>query len=226
MGNIVKNVKDETQFLTPGPQPNGLQAVADGVWVIDQQNQQTYKLSWSDGKVLHQAPTVAAHTSGITWDGFHLWVASTYVPQVLLQVNVATGKEVRRLASPGVETGQGPHELAWIRGFPWVTVPSPVNKTFQLEPESGRLRYQFTVPDTVPHGLAWDGECIWCAERQARKITGYNLAGKVIDELHLIEGPDPRRAGSSWSDIVRRSALVLRCLQSEDLYHLHLAQQL
>lgn len=191
-------VDAKTQFLTPGPQPNGLQAVADGLWVMDQRDQHIYKLSWSDGTILQKAPTIAAHASGITWDGHHLWLASTYTPQALIQVDPTTGREIRRLPSPGVETGQGPHGLEWIAGLLWVTVPAPVNTTFQLEPASGRVWHQFPAPGTVTHGLAWDGEALWCAERRSRTITRYSLAGGVLDELEVGEGPDPH--GLTWFD--------------------------
>ena len=195
---MAKRVRAETRFLTPGPQPNGLQAVADGLWVMDQRDQHIYKLAWSDGALLHKAPTAAAHASGITWDGYHLWLASTFTPQVLLQVDPATGNEIRRLPSPGVETGQGPHGLEWIAGLLWVTVPDPVNTTFQLEPASGRVWRQFPAPGTVTHGLAWDGAGLWCAERRTRTLVRYSLTGEVLDELAISDGPDPH--GLTWHD--------------------------
>ena len=32
----------EDRWVTPGPQPNGLQAVSDGLWVIDQTDNYVY----------------------------------------------------------------------------------------------------------------------------------------------------------------------------------------
>lgn len=194
---MAAKVVAKTQFLTPGPQPNGLQAVPDGLWVIDQKDQQIYKLSWSDGSVLQQALTTTNHSSGITWDGYHVWVASTFDPIVLMQIDPATGQEVRRLSTPGATEERGAHGLEWIDGWLWVTVP-PSQTTYQIEPASGQVARQFPAPGDRPHGLAWDGEGLWCAETTLRTITRYDLDGGVLTEIEVVGGPDPH--GLTWFD--------------------------
>ena len=42
-------MKAEERWIHPGPQPNGLQADSDGLWVIDQGNEHLYNLSYEDG---------------------------------------------------------------------------------------------------------------------------------------------------------------------------------
>ena len=40
----------ETVFNTPGPQPNGMQATEDGLWILDQQTNEVHLVSY-DGDV-------------------------------------------------------------------------------------------------------------------------------------------------------------------------------
>ena len=63
------------RWITPGPQPNGLQAADDGLWVIDQDNNDLYKLDYLDGSILARMPTESDHSSGVTIGGGHLWVS-------------------------------------------------------------------------------------------------------------------------------------------------------
>ena len=41
-------MKATINWTHPGPQPNGLQADKDGLWVIDQGNNHLYKLDYND----------------------------------------------------------------------------------------------------------------------------------------------------------------------------------
>src|SRR5215203_3060418 len=66
--------KVETVFKSPGPNPNGLQATDEGLWMIDQGNSKAYLVSYTDGKVLREFETDADRASGITHDGEALWI--------------------------------------------------------------------------------------------------------------------------------------------------------
>src|SRR3712207_4931173 len=111
----VERVRGRPRWHTPGPQPNGLQAVAQGIWVIDQEDLHVYLLDWRDGSVLHRFPTATHHSSGITWDGEALWVASTFTPIELFRYS-PDGVELRRLPTPGASERSGAHGLEWIDG--------------------------------------------------------------------------------------------------------------
>jgi sugar lactone lactonase YvrE len=193
MVTSVERVSATVRWYTPGPQPNGLQAVPEGVWVIDQDNLDVYLLDWEDGKILKQFPTTTNHSSGITFDGENLWVASTFPPIDLFQYSV-DGKELRRLPTPGATEKNGAHGLEWIDGKLWVTVP-PSATTYQLDPADGRVLKQFPAPGNRPHGLAWDGHLLWISETGKRTITGYTLDGVAQRHLEMeagpVEGPDP-----------------------------------
>ncbi len=190
-----ERVTAQVRWYTPCPQPNGLQAVDEGVWVIDQKDHplRALLLDWQDGHELRSFPTETNHSSGITWDGEHVWIASTFPPIELFQYS-ADGKELRRLPTPGANERSGAHGLEWIDGKLWVTVP-PSATTYQLDPETGRVLKQFPAPGKRPHGLAWDGKLLWVAETTLRTITGYTLDGEPRRVLELepgpVEGPDP-----------------------------------
>ncbi len=188
-----ERVRGQARWHTPGPQPNGLQAVAEGVWVIDQHDLHVSLLDWRDGRELHRFPTATNHSSGIGWDGEAVWVASTFPPIALFRYAL-DGTELRRLPTPGASERSGAHGLEWIDGRLWVTVP-PSATTYELDPSDGRVLRQFPAPGGRPHGLAWDGELLWVAETTLRTITGYTLDGEARRVLALEpgppEGPDP-----------------------------------
>ena len=48
-------------FISPGAKPNGLQAADDGLWYIDQGNDNVYKLDWQTGETLFEAHTETMH---------------------------------------------------------------------------------------------------------------------------------------------------------------------
>ena len=188
-----ERVTAQVRWYTPGPQPNGMQAVPEGMWVIDQEDLKVYLLDWKDGHTLKEFPTATNHSSGITFDGEHLWVASTFPPIELFQYSV-DGEELRRLPTPGANERSGAHGLEWIEGKLWVTVP-PSATTYQLDPADGRVLKQFPAPGNRPHGVAWDGTLLWVAETSKRTITGYTLDGVAQRVLEMSpgpeEGPDP-----------------------------------
>lgn len=187
MTTSIERVKARGKWYTPGPQPNGLQAVPEGLWVIDQDDLYVYLLDWRDGSVLKKFPTTTHHSSGITWDGEAIWVASTFEPIELFRY-APDGTELKRLPTPGKNERSGAHGLEWIDNKLWVTVP-PSATTYQLDPSDGRILRQFPAPGNRPHGLAWDGTTLWCAETTHRTITGYDLEGNVQRVLALEDGP-------------------------------------
>src|SRR5579859_3813721 len=67
----------ERMFHAPGPNPNGLQATPEGLWIYDQGTNRVALVSY-DGKALREFATETDKGSGITFDGTALWIASTY----------------------------------------------------------------------------------------------------------------------------------------------------
>src|SRR5437867_458868 len=183
-----ERVTAQVRWYTPCPQPNGLQAVEEGMWVIDQKDHplRALLLDWQDGHELRSFPTETNHSSGITWDGEHVWVASTYPPIELFEYSV-NGKELRRLPTPGATERNGAHGLEWIDGKLWVTVP-PSATTYQLDPRDGRVLKQFPAPGKRPHAQR-------CVRQHGRETPRALARGSQAQELHA-SGVSPRYTGT------------------------------
>src|SRR4051812_35740552 len=78
-----RQVKVETVFKSPGPHPNGLQATADGLWILDQGDNHVYLVDYESGKVIRDLKTDCVAGSGLTFDGQALWLASTYSCEII-----------------------------------------------------------------------------------------------------------------------------------------------
>src|SRR5215468_3109320 len=92
--------KVETVFKSPGPQPNGLQATKDGLWIMDQgEGNKAYLVSYEDGKVLRSFETETDKSSGITFDGSSIWIGSTYSREIV-RSDAQTGKTMERHFTP------------------------------------------------------------------------------------------------------------------------------
>src|SRR5207249_9136471 len=93
--------KVEIAFKSPGPQPNGLQATKDGLWIIDQGvGNKAYLVGYEDGKVLRSFETETDKSSGITFDGEALWIGSTYSREIV-RADAMTGKAIEKHFTPG-----------------------------------------------------------------------------------------------------------------------------
>ncbi len=182
-------VRVRLRWLTPGPQPNGLQAAPEGLWVIDQVDDAIYLLRYEDGAVLQRIPTRAKHSSGITVDeAGRIWVASTFTYE-LICYDRETGREVHALPTPEDPTA-GAHGLEWRAGTLWVNVPRTAT-IYQLDPETGRILHRIPAPGRRPHGMAWENGRLWCAETNKRALFLLDPAdGRILDALG-VPGPEP-----------------------------------
>ncbi len=98
----------EIVFQAPGPHPNGLQATTEGLWILDQETNQVFLVSFN-GDLLKTLATASDRGSGITDDGQSLWIASTYSCQIL-QVDRLTGTTLKAYDAPGPKK---PAPMAW-----------------------------------------------------------------------------------------------------------------
>src|SRR5206468_5957388 len=79
-------------------QPNDLQFVADGLWVLDQVDpNKAFLVRPEDGSTIRTIQTESIHGSGITYGNSALWIGSTKAsdpatPPRTLKVDPATGK--------------------------------------------------------------------------------------------------------------------------------------
>jgi streptogramin lyase len=185
-------------------QPNDLQFVADGLWVLDQVDpNKAFKVRPEDGTVMRELQTESIHGSGITYGNDALWITSTKMrdpaaaPRTL-KVDPASGRTLMSWVTPGsglygrVTTPSGGHGVKWVAGKYWMAVPAS-GKLFLMEPESGEIVRSIPAPGVRTHGLAWDRGFLWCVESDGRII--YKLDpkdGTPVARIQLpADAPEP-----------------------------------
>jgi streptogramin lyase len=197
----------EKLFLGPGKEPNALQCVSDGLWILDQEDpNKVHKVRYEDGSVMVELQTESYHGSGITYGNGALWIASTGKLKTL-KVDPATGKTLKSFDTPGVgpiKWGKdhhvsGAHGMEWVDGKYWIAVPPSV-VIYLIEPETGQIIRSIPAPGVRPHGLAWDNGYLWCVESNDRAI--YKLDpkdGRPVAKIQLTR-QDPEPHGLSIRD--------------------------
>jgi transglutaminase-like putative cysteine protease/sugar lactone lactonase YvrE len=123
------------------------------------------------GKVLGSIPAPGPCTTGLTWDGKHLWAAD-HKTDTLYRVDRGSGKVLSRLPSPGYR----PAGLAWDGRRLWSTDPAQ-GKLHRIRVESGLVEQTVEAPVKEVRALAWGKGALWIA------------AGK-LGRLHRIDQTD------------------------------------
>src|SRR5439155_16412007 len=178
---LIKKRVEKLYKIAGCTQPNDLQFVADGLWVLDQVDpNKAFKVRPEDGSVMRELQTESIHGSGITYGNGALWIASTKMrdpaaaPRTL-KVDPASGRTLKSWVTPGsglygrVTTPSGAHGLKWVDDKYWMAVPAS-GKLFLMEPESGEIVRSIPAPGVRTHGLAWDRGFLWCVESDGRVI--------------------------------------------------------
>ncbi len=196
---MIKIAKVEKHFKSPGPQPNGLQAAPDGLWIIDQVDLKIYKVDWETGDVLFEAQTDTEHSSGITVGGGYVWIASTFELQIA-KLDMKTGKTIAKYDSPGVGVASwregmegasetGAHGLEWRNGKIYIASP-PSQFVHVVDTETWTEKRAFRTPGLRNHGLAWQDDKLWVADTSAGTVNLLGTAdGRVYDVIR-VEAPD------------------------------------
>ena len=205
------SAKVEKRFLSPGPQPNGLHAAEDGLWIIDQVSLKAQKVDWDTGAVLHEIDTETAHSSGITMGDDPL-----------------TGETLARHPDPGrglvasAEAAENPresssHGLEWRDGRIYAAAP-PTQRLHVIDAETWQEVEQFPTGGLRVHGIAWDEEGrLWVSDTSAGTVILMDLdrGGRICDVFRVNE-PDEvhgmtARDGELWyCDATTREIGVLR----------------
>ncbi len=201
---IAKRV--EKVFQAPCKQPNDLQFVSDGLWILDQVDpNKAFKVRPEDGSVITMIQTESIHGSGITMGNGALWIGSTKMkdpaqPPRTLKVDPKTGKTLASWVTPGSgiwtkgpkATPSGAHGLKWVDGKYWMAVPAS-GKLFLMEPETGEIVRSIPAPGVRTHGLAWDNGRLWCVESNDRAIYKMDPKdGKLLAKIQISkEDPEP-----------------------------------
>jgi outer membrane protein assembly factor BamB len=169
-----KTSKVEVAFDSPAPQPNGLQATTEGLWIIDQgPGSKAYLVSYSDGRVLRSFNTETDRSSGITFDGEALWIGSTYSREIV-RVDANDGHTLERHFTPGAGV------IYQMVGDPPAR-SSPLAKTHPRKQAAALPTKQVggydmgkvlggAAPGTGAHGQEWRDGKLWFAVPPSREV--------------------------------------------------------
>ncbi len=182
----VRVAKARVVFKGPGPQVNGLEAVPEGLWLSDQQDNRTYLVDYS-GKVLTSFASPARNASGTSYGAGSVWVASNVRPSMVFRHEPQTGHCTAALLLPNADQG-GVHGVQWRPYEPGEQPPPPPPARSELHPnapagklnagpgvsgtlwvtrpgtkvidhvdaETGEVLGQLPFPAARAHGLFWD----------------------------------------------------------------------
>lgn len=187
-------------FPVPMRMPNGLQWYGDDLLVIDQYTDDVYVMD-EMGRVIRTFSTLTENGSGIAIGGGYLWTASngktparpfrstdTHEPGVL-KLDIETGELVQRFPTPD---GGGVHGIEWDEGRLWLTQFNP-KAIVLVDAEDFHVIRSFPSDLGSPHGLARDGDGIWCSDRSEHVVVKYHVTtGEELDRIIFPEpGPEP-----------------------------------
>jgi hypothetical protein len=182
--------KVETVFDSPGPKPNGLQATADGLWIMDQGDNRAYLVEYETGKVLRNFATEADRASGITSEGEALWLASTYSRE-LIRCDARSGATIVKRFTPGAG-------LIYRMTGDSAGRSSPLAKQAPAAATRAPAREWPWVPNmngTGGHGLEWRDGKLWAAVPPSRTVYCIDPEGWVVEKSFQTAGNRPHGIG-------------------------------
>ena len=181
----VKAAQARMVFAGPGVQVNGLEAVAEGLWLCDQRDNHAYLVDW-DGKVLTSFPSPARNASGITVGAGSVWIASNTQPSIIFRHNPQTGHCTAYLV---LSNEGGVHGLQWRPYGPDEQLPPAAANKPELHPTApaGRLNAGPGVSGTL-----------WVSRPSAMRID--HIDAETGDVLGTLPFPAPRSHGMFWDD--------------------------
>jgi streptogramin lyase len=178
--------KPEIVYKSPGPHPNGLQATADGLWIMDQGNNRVYLVRYEDGKVLREFATQADRASGITFDGEALWLASTY-NRLIIRASATTGATLSEYYTPGAGV------IYRMLGDP----PARSSPLAEKKPSVASTdRWPARSPGTGAHGLEWRDGRLWMAAPPSRTVYRIDPANWIVEQKFATAANRPH--GMGW----------------------------
>ena len=179
----------ETAFRSPGPHPNGLQAAAEGLWIMDQGDNKAYLVDYGGGKVVREFNTAADRASGITFDGQALWIGSTYNREIIC-CDAKTGSTISRHFTPGA-------------GVIYKTTWDPPQRTSPLAKKEAVPPAASPVPSSPPqtlgtgaHGQEWREGKLWMAVPPSRMIYRLDPKSWIVERQFPTAGNRPH--GIAW----------------------------
>ena len=171
-----------SSFKTPGDQPRGLAFDGTHLWYADNGTQKLQKLQLADGPPLAELavplPRVKGRqpeVGGLACDGQYLWTGTVAGwSSKMNQVDPRDGTVKRSYYTKGY-----PRALATDGEFIWNATDNGGKRlglVYQYNLSDGLFVSQFDTPGYYPTGLVFDGECLWCVDRETKTI--YRLTAR------------------------------------------------
>ena len=198
--------KVEIVFKSPnGSQPNGLQATAEGLWIMDQAaGNKAYLVAYEDGRVLRSFETETDRSSGLTFENGTLWIGSTYSREIV-HCDATTGKTISRNFTPGAGV------IYKMVGDPPAR-SSPLAKPRQRPPQKAPDSAQAADPSKVggfqagqllgsralgtgAHGQEWRDGKLWMAVPPARMVYRVDPKEWIVEKSFPTAGNRPHGIG-------------------------------
>lgn len=183
----VRSVRARVMFRGPGPQVNGLEAVPEGLWVSDQQDNRTYLIDYN-GKVQTRFISPARNASGTSFGANSVWVASNVRPSMVFRHDPQTGQCTAALHLPNAEQG-GVHGIQWRPYEDGVQPPAAPEQKAELHPNApaGKLN-----AGPGASGTLW-------VSRPGTKVIQH-IDAETAELLSEIPFPAARSHGMYWQD--------------------------
>ena len=208
-------------------QPNDMQFAPNGqLWILDQKDPNTvFTIDAKTGKVLSSVVTESIHGSGITYGDNAWFITSTKVitgnPSTL-KVDPKTGKTLKKWETPGfgiygayltrerkpgeLPLESGGHGVKWAgtnsagQGQYWLATPAG-GKLYLINAEAGTVARSIQAPTIRTHGIALDGDYIWCVGSDEAEIYKLQKSdGAIVAKIVLDKTNDPSLHGLDIKD--------------------------
>ncbi|MBI3847090.1 MAG: SRPBCC domain-containing protein [Planctomycetes bacterium] len=152
-----------------GGGPTGVDSDGKDLWVLDPKRKAILQVDPGSGEVKRRLRVlrVAGDLTDVAWDGKSLWVGMTGEGGKIVRIDSRTGMAQGSLPSPEVPSGvavdrkDGAH--LWV-----AAVRSRV--VTRIDSRKGTIVDRFGLRGE-PAGLAWDGECLWHTDLEARALV-------------------------------------------------------
>lgn len=183
----VRVVQARVVFKGPGPQVNGLEAVPEGLWLSDQQDNRTYLIDYA-GRALTSFASPARNASGTSFGAGSVWVASNVRPAITFRHEPQTGHCTAAIALPNAEHG-GVHGVQWRPYEPGEPPPAPA--------AAGPDAYANAPAGKLNAGPGASGT-LWVTRPGAKVVDHVDAeTGQPIGQIPF---PAPRSHGLFWNE--------------------------
>ena len=181
----VRELRARSVFRGPGEQINGLEAVPEGLWLCDQQDNRAYLIDYN-GATLTSFPGPVRNASGISFGAGAIWTASNVPDTMLYRHDPTTG---HCLAAIVLRTGGGVHGIQWRPYGSGEALPAVAESAPELHP---------SAPGGRPHGEPGSSGTLWVTRPGAKTIE--HIDAETGDRLGTLPFPTSRSHGLFWDE--------------------------